>query len=310
MAGAIDRAVRSLAARQRGVVTRRQALALGMTDRMIEHRVSEGAWVRIKPGTFFLFGHATTLEAQLAAATSALPAVVSHESAAELHDLPWVPRGRAVVSVPSRCTYRFPGVRVHQLTDLREEFITEVIQLPVTTIPRTIVDLAAVLSERRLERVVEESVLGGKVGFEDVMQVFSLVARRGKPGVRRLRRVLEARGKDLALSESVLEARLFELLVEAGLPEPVRQHPLPWRTSAAGRVDLAYPEARLLIEADGRRWHATVGAFEADRRRDNLALLAGWRVLRFSWEDVMEQSREVVLVVRQALESPQARSAG
>lgn len=114
------------------------------------------------------------------------------------------------------------------------------------------------------------------------------------PAPRALREILKARGPGLEMSESILEVELVRLLTEAGLPPPVQQHPLPWRPVGTGRADLAYPDARLLIEADGRRWHALNQDFESDRRRDNLAMLAGWRVPRFTWRDIVERTADLV----------------
>jgi hypothetical protein len=296
-----DQQARLIADRQYGVITRRQALALGMTDRMMRRRVTSGLWTRIEPGTFQLSGQASGLMRLLSAATLALPAVVSHESAAELHGLPHVPRGRAVVTVPIRSANRFPGVQVHQSTDLAGDFIVMVEGLPTTSLARTVVDLAAVLRAGRLERIVDHCLVTRAVGLETLSETVARLARRGKPGTKALREILETRGPGLEISESILELELVRLLTEAGLPAPVQQHPLPWRPVGAGRADLAYPDLRLLIEADGRRWHALDQAFDSDRRRDNLAMLAGWRVLRFTWRDLVERPADVVTMVSEGL---------
>ncbi|MGH9166842.1 MAG: endonuclease domain-containing protein [Acidimicrobiia bacterium] len=203
--------------------------------------------------------------------------------------------------MPIRSANRFPGVQVHQSTDLTSDFVVMVAGLPTTSVSRTIVDLAAVLRPGRLERIVDHCLVSGAVGLEALNETLSRLARRGKPGVQALGEVLEARGPGLEMSESILELELVKLLTAAGLPEPVQQHPLPWRTAGAGRADLAYPDARLLIEADGRRWHTLGQAFESERRRDNLAMLAGWRVLRFTWGDIVERPGDVVWMVREGL---------
>lgn len=303
MNASCERQVGSIADGQHGVVTRRQALAVGMTDRMIERRVSSGVWGRLAPGVYRLYGDQHSLVGRLAAATAFLPAVVSHESAAELHGLARVPHGRAVVTVPHRCTRRFPGVYVHQSTDLTEDFVVAVSGLPTTSISRTIVDLAAVLHPQRLRRVVDECLVTKVVGLETLVETLATLSRRGKPGVQRLREILESIGPGMEAAESVLEAELVRLLVGSGLPEPMQQLPLPWREGRPGRIDLAYPEAHLLIEADSRRWHSMAEAFEVDRRRDNLAMLAGWRVLRFTWRDVVKRPDYVVRLVAELLDT-------
>jgi very-short-patch-repair endonuclease len=68
-----------------------------------------------------------------------------------------------------------------------------------------------------------------------------------------------------------------------------------------GRVDFAYPKHNLVIEGDSRRWHTLLNSFEIDRLRDNAAQLAGWRVLRFTWQEITENPERVVSTIRLAL---------
>lgn len=301
MDSTLDRSIRLTAATQHGVITRRQALAMGLTEKMIRQQVGSGLWLRMRQGVYRLVGYEETRLAKMWAVTGALPAVLSHQSAAELHDLKLTPINQVVVTVPLRCTNRFRDIVVHQSIDLVREFITEISGLPVTTIPRTIMDLAAVLRPTPLTVVVESAIVDRKVTLGELVDHHALLGRKGKPGTRRLREVLEVVGPEVVRSESALELRMMQLLEDVGCPLPVQQFVLTWRTKTVGRVDLAYPDHRLLIELDGRRWHTTVAAFEADRRRDNLAQLAGWRVLRFTWEDVDRNPAGVIRIVNEAL---------
>lgn len=244
-----------------------------------------------------------TTRQQLVAATVALPAVASHEAAAEIHGMSGVQQDLAVVTVPTRSTNRFAGVIVHQSTDLIPEDSDEIGGIPVTNPPRTILDLAAVLTVKRLEHVLDHAMAAQIVSYESLAKVLQRVARRGKPGTARLRSILSDRGPGYVAPESELERILFQTLEDAGLPAPERQYPMPWRDHRDGRVDLAYPAHRLIIEADGRRWHTLAAAFETDRRRDNLAQLAGWRVLRFTWHQLTEEPQLVSSMVRSALDA-------
>lgn len=100
----------------------------------------------------------------------------------------------------------------------------------------------------------------------------------------------------------MLESLCRVLLLNAGLGPPQTQLVVRDRTGKwIGRVDFAWADARLVVEADGFAFHADRKSYRADRRRGNALVLAGWRVLRFSWEDVMEHPDEVVAAVRQAL---------
>lgn len=86
--------------------------------------------------------------------------------------------------------------------------------------------------------------------------------------------------------QSELERRLFDAITKAGLPEPIRQYPLPGNRPGAEFADAAYPAAKVLIEADGRRWHTRIGDLERDRVRDVEVSEAGWVVLRFTYEQI------------------------
>lgn len=103
-------------------------------------------------------------------------------------------------------------------------------------------------------------------------------------------------------SGSVLESLLRVLLAEAGLVPERTQHVLVDPVTGLGqRVDLAWPSARLVVEVDGRRWHDPADARDRDRRRDNTCALLGWRVLRYTWADVVHDGPRVVREVREAL---------
>ena len=107
--------------------------------------------------------------------------------------------------------------------------------------------------------------------------------------MRTMHKVLEIRTGEAFMGDSEFELYGLRLLREWGFPEPEPQYPLPWRSPRRGRVDFAYPGIRLIIELDGRKWHSTLDAFEEDRLRDNLAQLAGWRVLRITYRMLSEQ---------------------
>lgn len=284
-----------------GVVTRSEAIAFGMSPATISRRVREGRLVAVGRGTYVLPGVLRDELTALAAATAALAAVVSHESAGRLHRIDGLDLTRVTVTVPVRRSNRFHGVIVHQSTDLTSEDVVEVDGLPTTDVERTIVDLAAVIGEKLLGRVVDQVGRRKLTTFARLSARLEGTARRGKPGVTRLRGVLAPRLGSIHVSESELETRLIELLDGAGLRPPRIQYRPTWLKSMNGRVDLAYPDARVIVEGDGRQWHGDAESFQADRRRDNLAQLAGWIILRFTWDDITKRPTSVVSTVRGAL---------
>jgi hypothetical protein len=203
-----------------------------------------------------------------------------------------------VVSTHSQTTHFFPGVVVRRTHDLDIDDVVALSELPTTTAPRTIVDLAAVVSPRHLEAIVDESIAAGVVMIEDLLAVRDRITRRGKPGMKALRGVLDHRAPGPARGTG-LERRGAALLVEAGLPEPEYEYSIPWEEGH--RFDAAYSYHRLAIEWDSVRWHTQLDAFQRDRERDRAAQLRGWRVLRFTWYDVSERPDHVVETVCAAL---------
>lgn len=294
------KAVIAHATSNEGVITRREALALGMSERTLDRRLDEGILVKIATAVYALPGVFEAESSTLAAATRGLGAVVSHQAAARLHGVT-VAGPRLVVSVPHRRTHLFTDVVVHQLTDIREVDVSGADGLPITTPCRTVLDLAAVLSLTQLGRAMDRFATKGLATFDQMSHVLGELGRKGKPGVVRLRRALEPRLSSQGNSESDLESRLLEVIRLSGLPEPQSQHRPNWLKHVNGRVDLAYPESNLVVEGDSREWHGDEYTFQADRERDNLAQLAGWRILRFTWHDVTRKPDYVVSSIRRGL---------
>jgi len=293
-----DLLVSRISVQQGGVVRRDQALAAGLSGGQIERRVRDGRWIRVGK-----FGY-RTIEMndpsdRVRAAVAALPeAVVSHQAAAEAHAISLVANGVASVLVHSQTTHEFPGVVVHRCHDLASGHVTVMDGLATTTVSRTIVDLAAILTQRHLAAVVDELLAAQRTTVEQIHAVLDHVARRGKPGVRRLRRVLGARAPGPE-NGSAMERLGARILMAEGLPVPHFEFSIPWE--ADRRFDVAYPDQLLAIEWDSRRWHTQADAFVRDRERDRRAVLHGWRVLRFTWEDLTDQPLMVVESVRDAL---------
>lgn len=284
-----------------GVITTSEALALGISETTLRRRVSEGVLIRHRLGVLALPGATDDHLLDLHAACRKLGAVTSHQSAAFVHGLDRPLHVKPTVSVPRNKTKMMVGVTVHQLADLEQEHVLVVDGLPITTPARTIVDLAAVVHEQHLARALDNGLASGVLDLEAVDTVFSEIGRRGKPGTASLRRLLEARSGDYVAPESELERRLIQIIADAGLPAPVRQFRAPWLRRVNGRVDLAYPDEKLLVEGDSRRWHLLAAAFETDRLRDNAAQLAGWRVLRFTWLEIVEAPDRVTSSIHRAL---------
>jgi hypothetical protein len=303
--GMSDDAIHALASRQFGLFSRLQANELGFPAHIVHQRLAAGRWLQVAPGVYSLPGWPDSWHRRLwrAHLDVGLHSVVSHEAAAALHGLTPIPAGRVTVTVPHGDHERGADYEVRQSTDLRPHHCTTVDGLPVTTPARTLVDLAPRIGFHRLGRAVDDAHVARRCRIEDVVAVYDELRRPGKRGMRTLKGVLALRRVGgYVPPESVLERRLLSVLRKGGLPEPVRQASLPWRPQEPGRVDFFYPRQRVIIEADGRRWHSRLDRMADDRRRDREAQLHGHVVHRFVWEEITRQPALVCETVRAALD--------
>lgn len=291
----VDRAVLALAAAQHGAFARAQVLAAGGDDQLVRRRIRHGWWQRAGRGVYTLAGLPPDADRPLWVAWLAVgpDAVVSHECAAERHGIGPVLVGRKVFTTHHGDHHRIPGVTVHQLRDVLAHHVTEVGGLPTTTIPRTIVDLAAISHVERLAVIVEGAV-GAKLTTDDAIGlVLADVARQGKWGMGRLARVLARRAPGDPVPDSVLERLLLGAVLAAGNPPPEAQMQHPGREFVRGCVDFGYPDVKMILEADGRRWHQRIADLKRDRARDNAAARAGWLTMRFLWEELTHDPEDV-----------------
>jgi very-short-patch-repair endonuclease len=151
-------------------------------------------------------------------------------------------------------------------------------------VPRTLVDLAAILSEEDLARACHEGEVRFRVTPAKVESV--LERQTNSPGATSLRRILRG---DVRVTLSKLERRFLELLRDNGLPLPVTNRPAGGR-----RVDCRWPEHRLTVELDSYTYHGSRHAWEQDRRREREAHARGDEFRRFTYGDVFERRRTVI----------------
>jgi very-short-patch-repair endonuclease len=262
----------ALASHQYGVVSRRQLVRLGYSEAAIDRMASSGRLQPVHRGAYAvgharLSPHGRCLAAVLACGPRAL---LSHGSAAWLWDLSPTCPTPAHVTVPTHGRSR-ASIRLHHAPALTDEDRTLREGIPVTALPRTLLDLASI-APRRLERAIEHTE---QLGLFDLRPVESLLARcAGHPGAGRLRHALDAyRGPTFTRSE--LERRFLRLVREAGLPPP------SVNTFTAGyELDAYWPLERFAVELDGYEFHKTRAAFEHDRIRQEELKLAGIEMVR------------------------------
>ena len=276
----------ALASQSHGVVTRRELLDAGVTETEIKRRLEKGALLREYRGVYRVGHRAPSLEARYLAAVKACGdgAALSGKAAAYLYELIRGTPPRAEVTAKSE--RRVPGVTTRRAQALE---VTSHRGVPITTVPRTLIDLAPRLSADQLARACHEA--GVKYGTTPA-QVKRATSRIGP----RLRRVLEG---DERVSLSKLERRFLELLSEAGLALPVTNRMVDGR-----RVDCRWPEQRLTVELDGYRYHHSRHAWEQDRRREREARARGDDFRRYTYGDVFESSGAMLAELRAVISPP------
>lgn len=295
-----DYQLAALASSQAAFLGHDQVKGLGLSDEMIANRVRSGTWTRVRNGLYKVAGVEGDHKGLLRGAVAILPnATISHESAAEVYSIPYVARGRAVVTVHARTTHEFPGVTIHRSLDLANDH-RQPVDAQWTTIPeRTLIDLAAVLHPNALANALDESLAQKLVTMDGIVDIFDQVARRGRTGAGAMRQLIDERVGSQVVTATKLEKLGLGVFERGGLPRPVFQYPAPW--DPGKRIDFAWPHVCVGCECDSRRWHTRVSDFQRDRDRDNLSLLHNWRIFRFTWEDFTGRPELVVAQLRNAI---------
>lgn len=282
----LDERVVKSAEVQHGVFTLSQARDHGASLKAVKHRLATGAWVSFPyVGVYRVAGSPPSWQQDLHALVLAAgpEAAASHRSAAALLGFPGFTR-RCPLEVVTRrpLRERTPGARVHSSRLLPPEHLTVVEGIATTCVARTVLDLSGVLHPRRTERVLDNCLARKLATLDAIRTATDLLAKRGRPGIAVMRRLLATRDDDYVPPESSLEARAIELIRSTGLPDPVCQLDIGDDDGWIGRVDLAYSDRRLVIEVDSDLHHSTVVDRQADRIRDGRLSAAGWRVERIT----------------------------
>jgi hypothetical protein len=294
--GSVDREIAEMAGRAHGVVTRKNLLGKGVTPQQIRRRVQRGSLHREYRGVYSVGHRAPSPEARYLAAVLACGdgALLIAKPAGFLWGLL---KGRPPApEVLTRTERRIEGIRTHRARPLRPEDATRHRGIPVTTVPRTLVDLAGVLPEPALARCCHEAEVRYETTPHQVEAVLAHLPNRR--GARILRRILHG---EVPVTLSRLESAFLERLQATKLPLPETNRPAGGR-----RVDCRWPGHCLTVELDSYRYHGTRHAWEADRRREREAYARGDEFRRYTWRDVIEDPRLMLRELRGLLEDDAA----
>lgn len=281
---------------QGGMARRQDLRAAGLSRRGLCRLLADGELRPLAGDVVTVWREPSTDEATRAAVIG-VRGTASHTSAAVAWGIELVQRGPVEVTVPrDRSRAAWPAAVVHR-RDLPPHDVVMVDGLRLTTPLRTVLDLARSLPLEGAVAAADSALRQGLVTLDELLATGSaLPAARGRARVCRVGSLVDPS------SGSVLESVCRVLFALAGLPTALTQYAVRGPDGRLlGRVDFAWPEHRLVVETDGYAFHADRRSYRDDRRRTNALVVAGWRVVRFTWEDVMHDPAHVVAVVRKAL---------
>jgi very-short-patch-repair endonuclease len=234
----------------------------------------------------------------MAAVLAAGPsAIASHRTAARLWGL--VDRsGPIEVLIPIDRRVRLAGVVAHRSRHLGSEDRSHRAGIPCASLVRTIIDAADRADAELVGRWIDQGVRDHRLPLATMATRASQLGGQGRPIPASLVRALALRSDGHDPGRSALESRVLAAIARSGLPMPARQ----WRVERPGGrwafIDLAYPDRRIAIELDGWAEHGLRSAFDADRARGNDLVVAGWRLLRFTWS---MRDEDIVAAIAAAL---------
>lgn len=287
----VDEIAGGIAGGAHGIVTRQELLAAGVSRRAIARRLARGALLVEYRGVYRVGHRAPSPEATYLAAVKACGegAVLSGRAAGWLWRLIKGAPPPPEVSAPT--ARNVPGLLTRCCRSLGNHERTSFRGIPVTSVPRTLVDLAGQLGEEDLARAAHEASVLYRTTPTRVRP------RPNAPGAAKLRRVLEG---DVHVTLSTLERAFLRLLRREGLP-------LPQTNIRAGSkyVDCRWPQHELTVELDSYRFHNSRHSWQQGHRREREAYARGDQFRRYTWADVFEDPRALLAELRALLE-PQA----
>ncbi len=295
----IDTRILTAARTSDGLLTAAQLHALGLSERARRTRLADGRLVRVAPGAYLLGGLPLTWSRRVRAAAASTGGVVSHMSAAALLGFQGIGQGAVEVTVPLGRAPTLHRGRVHRSAFLPSEDIDRSGPFPVTIAERTLLDIAPRLGANQLRRLLDDACRQGLVATDLLRWRLDERRASGVRGVRKLARLLDETGFEPVL-DSWLERRAKAVIDASALPTGRWQ---VWSApdGRATRVDLTYEEAGLVVEFDGHGSHATRLERQADAERMARLTANGWRVLRFTYDDVVGRPDYVVATIARHL---------
>jgi hypothetical protein len=291
------KAIAAIGRRQHGVISLSQLVACGFTPSGVQKLAKAGKLHRIHRGVYSLSPAALPRPGNLLAAVLACGSgtLLASRSVAGHYGL--ITNSSSLIDVISPHRVRRPGIRARQVPELDARDRTKHLEVPCTSVARTLLDLAAFGRPGELRSALEQAEV---LGLFDLDAISDVIRRNeGRRGVGLLRSSLVAMTIDGPKLRSRFERRFLPISRSVGLGEPLNNHVIQLPGGAI-EVDCYWPDHHLVVECDGYRFHKDRHAFRTDRRRDRRLAAVGIHCLRYVWEDLEDRDairRELLEVV-------------
>lgn len=311
----LDERIVDIVSRQHGVVARGQLRAAGLSSTGIGHRVRRHRLFPVLHGVFALGPHIDVWGLRQAAVLSAggasleagsaniarIRVALSHWSVLHLHGLIDAPPDQFHVTIEGTGGRPRAAVRVHRARTLQPDDVQFVNGLPVTTPARTILDASVGASRHQVRRLIREAEFRRLIGVGAMADV----VRRNPfhPGSRVIRTV-DPQTAEARVTLTPVEDRMSQIVDRLSIGRLETQLPLTGRTGRSYRADFAWPDLRLIVEADGRSSHDRSTSFQSDRERDADLSAVGWLTLRFTSLQLADPDRVAATILATAETRP------
>lgn len=288
-----DIAIAIIAQEQDQFFCRRQVHEHGGDNSLIARRVRSKTWLKWTRDVFSHAGVGPTPRGDLRIALLDMgpSAMAGFQSAAALLDAPKMPLAPPTLVMPHAAHHKAAGVTIHQ-TRLVPKAVT-VAGMPCTPPLRTLLDLASVLDVVALGRLIDDFVARRLTSLNAISKGLEWTERHRRPGAVTLRKALEGRTHGYVPTGSELERMLDAILMTIPGLHVEKEVSLRGRRREPQRVDRLVREPPLIVEADGRLWHARLAQMQKDRARDRWALRLGYPTVRYGWWELANTPVEV-----------------
>jgi Protein of unknown function (DUF559) len=303
---------------QHGCFSREQAIACGVTRRQIDNRLDTKRWLTLVPRVYVLNGPPITWRGWvMAGCLRAAPgASAAGVTAATLWGL--IPESNAPIEVATTRNIRgmatppadSPVIHFHRVGRLPKEQLASVEGIPVTSVERTLLDVAGAAPPWTFNEALDCSLRKDLTSLERIAGYLGDERRSGVDGVRRLREALELRQGEAGIARSALEREFFELLRGSDLPLPEMNQRVEGPDGFVAIVDMIYPAQRVVVEIQSYAHHSSLEAFNQDAERLGSLTSLGYRALEVTADQIRRRPHQTIERLSRLLLLPAPSASG